>query len=435
MIVGFSDEMAVNGHQGTNWVQSEQINVLYNALVNDYTRDNVQSLKHNNMAKSVMPTGTTRAVLNYDPFPLAFQSGHDTYVTSLDGHEYLDLVSEYCAGMYGHNHPAIEKAVLEVLSSGHSLGGCNVEELQLAEKLVSRFPSVEQIRFCNSGNEANTFAIATALVFTRRQKVMVFREGYHGGSLMFPAKGGRLNIPHQFVYGAFNDIEATGAEIQEDIGVILVEPMQGAGGSVLGTRAFLSFLRDEATRIGAVLIFDEVITSRLVYGGLQEYFEIIPDMTTIGKHFGGGLAFGAFGGRRDIMQQYESDRESPLFHSGTWNNNRFTMAAGSVGTSLLTRAALTRTGRLGDMLRDGIQKIFEGKNPSPGVVRGFSSVVGIGFHGPNAEKIRDALFFYLVKRRIYIGRRGFMALNILHQEAHVKQTLQAVQDFCDEVFD
>lgn len=287
---------------------------------------------------------------------------------SLDGHEYLDLVSEYCAGMYGHSHPAIQEVIENVIRLGHSLGGTNPQEAELAERLVSRFPSIDMIRFCNSGNEANTFAIATALSFNQRQKVMVFEGGYHGGRLMFPAAPSRLNIPHQYVIGRYNDIEQTREQIEEDIGVILVEPMQAAGGSILATREFLTFLRQEATRIGAILIFDDVITSYLYYGGLQEYFGAIPDMTTIGKHFGGGLAFGAFGGRRDIMQQYELDQKAPLFHSGTWNNNRFTVAAGLAGTSLLTREALDKANGLGNTLRDGMKQIFESKSPPVGFV-------------------------------------------------------------------
>jgi glutamate-1-semialdehyde 2,1-aminomutase len=119
------------------------------------------------------------------------------------------------------------------------------------------------IPFCNSGNEANKFAIVTALAFNQRQKVMVFEGGYHGGSLMFPATPRRLKIPQRFLIRRYNDIERTRERLEEDIGVILVEPMQGAVGSIFGTKEFLTFLRQEATRIRAVVIFDEVITSRL----------------------------------------------------------------------------------------------------------------------------------------------------------------------------
>lgn len=202
----------------------------------------------------------------------------------------------------------------------------------------------------------------------------------------------------------------------------------------MGPWEFLTFLRQEATRIGAILIFDDVITSRLYYGRLQEYFGVIPDMTTIGKHFGGGLAFGAFGGRRDIMQQYELDEKAPLFHSGTWNNDRFTVAAGSAGTSLLTREALDNATGLGNTLRDGMKQIFESKSPSIGFVRGFGSVVRFGFNGPDADEVREVLFYYMAKKRVYVGPRGFMALNILHEEKHIETALDAIRSFVEEAF-
>jgi glutamate-1-semialdehyde 2,1-aminomutase len=299
--------MTTNGHKDKeiSGDLTARVQRLHRYVLETFYRDNPTSVKYNARAKELIPTGSTRGVLSYDPFPLSFASGHDVFVQSLDEHEYLDFVSEYCAGMYGHSHPAIKSAIQSVLESGHSLGGCNPKEAELAELLIARFRSVEMIRFCNSGNEANIFAVATALSFTNREKVMVFHGGYHGGSFMFPAHGSRLNIPHKFVRGTFNDIEATRTSFQQhqnDIGAILVEPMQGAGGSILGTQEFLEFLRSESSRLGAVLIFDEVITSRVRYGGLQDYFKITPDMTTMGKHFGGGLAFGAFGGRKDISE-------------------------------------------------------------------------------------------------------------------------------------
>lgn len=208
--------------------------------------------------------------------------------------------------------------------------------------------------------------------------------------------------------------------------------MLGAGGMVPGTREFLQLLREEATRVGAILIFDEVITSRLYYGGLQEVHGITPDMTTLGKHFGGGFSFGAFGGRRDIMDVFDPKSPRALFHSGTWNNNVFSMTAGVVATKLLTREALERTNALGDKLRGGIAEIFSHKAPGLVAMAGTGSAVGIAFQGEDAEKLRKLFYFYLLRKRIYIGARGFIALNITHEEEHVERALQAVRVFCDE---
>lgn len=202
---------------------------------------------------------------------------------------------------------------------------------------------------------------------------------------------------------------------------------------IAGSRDFLQFLRDEATRVGAVLIFDEVITSRLNYGGLQEYYGIIPDMTTIGKHFGGGFSFGAFGGRKDIMELYDPQSPRSLFHSGTWNNNVFSMTAGVAATKLLSREALEKNNNLGNKLRDGLAAIFSSKDASIVTLSGFGSVIGLHFNGPSAEKLRDLFFFYMLHNRIYVGRRGFLALNLTHKEEHVNRVLEVVNEFCGEV--
>lgn len=208
--------------------------------------------------------------------------------------------------------------------------------------------------------------------------------------------------------------------------------MLGAGGMVPGSSEFLQLLRDEATRVGAVLIFDEVVTSRLHYGGLQEVHGIVPDMTTLGKHFGGGFSFGAFGGRRDVMDMFDPKSPRFLSHSGTWNNNVFSMTAGVVATKLMTREALERVNSLGDKLRTGIADIFDKKRPGLVAMAGYGSAVGIAFLGQSADKLKRLFYFYLICKRIYVGPRGFIALNLTHNEEHVERALLVVQEFCDE---
>ncbi|KAL2071016.1 hypothetical protein VTL71DRAFT_14042 [Oculimacula yallundae] len=400
--------------------------------IDQYVRENTKTGELIAKNSPTLPGGTTRAVLVHEPFPLAFTGGRDCYVTSTDGHEYLDFVSEYCAGMLGHSHPDIQAAIQKVASEGFTLGGANQYEGELARRLCERFASMDGIRFANSGTEANTLAIATALAYTGREKVLVFENGYHGGTLAFSSPG-PLTLPHQFIYGNFNDIERTKSKIDIEIGVIVVEPLQFAGGLITGNKDFLQFLRDEATRIGAVLLFDEVVTSRLLFGGMQSHFGITPDMTTIGKHFGGGFSFGAFGGKRDIMDLFNPRSPRCIYHSGTWNNNSFSMAAGIVATKLLSPEALDRTSALGDQLRTRIGEIFE--SASPGLVKmyGWGSVVGVRFQGPQADKLRELYYFFLLSQRIYSGFRGFLALNITHSQEHVDQLISAVELFCSEV--
>ncbi|CRK12505.1 hypothetical protein BN1723_009752 [Verticillium longisporum] len=413
----------------------ESLDQRLNALVEQYEGENPKSAAYHQRARQVIPGGTTRSVFSTDPFPLTLSGGQGCFVTSVDGREYLDFVSEYNAGIYGHSHPAIRHAIDRAAQGGFNLGGPNEPEVELAEKLVSRFPSMDTIRFCNSGTEANTMAIATALHSTKRKKVMVFDRAYHGATLMF-AGTNPLNLPHDFVMGVYNDMETTRARLTPDMGAILVEPMLGAGGMIPATPAFLQMLRAEATRIGAVLIFDEIITSRLFYGGLQEHLGITPDMTTLGKHFGGGFSFGAFGGRSDIMALFDPRATpDPLHHSGTWNNNTFSMAAGCVGADLLSRAALERTAALGRRLRDGVAGAFARRRGGDPVVRvtGVSNVAGFDFLGPDGPRIRAAFYFFMLRRGIYVASRGFASLNIVHRQEHVDRLVAAVEEFCRDV--
>lgn len=143
------------------------------ALISEFTAGNPLSKAASERAKKVLPAGNTRSVLYSEPFPLTIKSGNGPMVTSLDGREYVDFVSDFSAGLYGHSHPVITKAVNEALATGFSLGGVIEKEAQLAEILCSRFSCIERVRFCNSGTEANTFAIATALAFTGRRKVTI----------------------------------------------------------------------------------------------------------------------------------------------------------------------------------------------------------------------------------------------------------------------
>ncbi|MFI5015075.1 MAG: aspartate aminotransferase family protein, partial [Hyphomicrobiales bacterium] len=306
-------------------------------------------------ACSAMPGGNTRTVLFYAPFPLAIAGGAGCFLRDADGHEYLDLLGEYTAGLYGHSHPIIRAAIDRALDGGINLSGHNLLEAKLARVVCDRFPSLDLIRFTNSGTEANLMALATATVATGRRKILVFDGGYHGGVLYFGGGGAPVNAPHQFVVGRYNDAASSRELIEQhgsELAAILVEPMLGSGGCIPGDRDFLQTLREGATRCGAVLIFDEVMTSRLSPGGLQEALGIIPDMTTLGKYIGGGMSFGAFGGRADLMGRYDPRRPDALPHAGTFNNNILTMSAGLAGmTEIFTPEAARRLTALGEDLR------------------------------------------------------------------------------------
>jgi glutamate-1-semialdehyde 2,1-aminomutase len=242
-----------------------------------------------------------------------------------------------------------------------------------------------------------------------------------------------MNLPHDFVIGKYNDIDETRPLLTSEIAAILVEPLQAAGGMRPATREFLQFLREAATNIGAVLIFDEVVTSRLHYKGIQGAWNIKPDMTTVGKYLGGGFPFGAFGGSSKIMDRFDSsDMSIAIHHSGTFNNNIFTMTAGVAASKLITPAELERLNRLGDGFRERANTLIRNAGVDCMSFSGYGSAIGVHFAGSEASSLLDCLYFTLLNRGIAIGRRGFISLNLMHSEASIARLLEAVSCFLED---
>jgi len=366
-----------------------------------YVERNPESKRLHDERARVMPGGNTRSVLHVEPFPLTIVRAEGARIYDADGHEYLDFLGEFTAGLYGHSHPVILEAIREALANGIVLGAPNRYEASLAEAVCARFPSIDLLRFCNSGTEANVMAISLARAVTGRSKIVVFDNGYHGGVLYFRHGGSPLNYPVPFVIAAYNDV-ASADLVDEDTAAVLVEPLQGSGGVIPGDPAFLQALRDATQERGALLIFDEVMTSRLAWGGLQEVLGITPDLTTLGKYIGGGLASGAFGGRRDLMERFDPARPDALPHAGTFNNAVLTMAAGAAGlTRVLTRAEIERLNALGDRLRARL--------PDDAHATGYGSMVGL--HVEDEE--RAALVHLgMLEHGYSYARRGFVALSL-----------------------
>ena len=229
-------------------------------------------------------------------------------------------------------------------------------------------PTMELVRFTNSGTEANMMAVASAMAWTDRTKILVFRGGYHGATLSFrdPPKGSAtksVNLPHEWVVSTYNDIARTEQVLSalppKTLAAILVEPMLGNAGAIPGSLPFLQFLRSYASSHGALLIFDEVMTSRLSYHGLGHKLGIQPDLMTLGKWVGGGMSFGAFGGRRDVMEIYDPTKSGGLAHAGTFNNNVISMAAGCAGCKVLDEETTNRLNKLGEILKETVTDTVE----------------------------------------------------------------------------
>ena len=293
---------------------------------------NPQSQALHARAVSVMPGGNTRTALHLSPFPLYVTRSEGCEVEDADGHRYLDVLGEYTAGLYGHSEPVIVEAVQSALARGFSNGASGEGELRLAELLCARFPSLERVRFCNSGTEATLYAVSLARLHTGRPQIMAMGGAYHGGVFAFAEGAGRINAPYEVLLAPYNDAEAARAMILENaqsLAAVLVEPMLSNGGCLRAEIGFLSALREACDQTGVLLIFDEIVTSRMAAGGAQARLGVRPDLTTLGKYMGGGFSFGAFGGRADLLAQMDPFAPRAVAHAGTFNNNVFSMAAGA----------------------------------------------------------------------------------------------------------
>jgi len=390
-------------------------------------------------ARDFLPGGNTRTVLYHPPFPLRIARGWDAVLADVDGHEYVDLLGEYSAGLYGHSHPVLIKAMMDALAEGISRGAHTGHEVDLAEAVCARFASIERVRFTNSGTEANLMALSAARAFTGRDQIVAFRGGYHGGLLTFKSGPSPVNAPYDVLLADYNDTDQATSLIHDNagtVGCVLVEPMMGSSGCIPGDPAFLAALRDATSKTGALLVFDEVMTSRTGAGGLQGRLGITPDLTTLGKYIGGGSSFGAFGGRAEVMEQFDPGRPGALPHAGTFNNNVLSMAAGYVGLTQVysPEVAESHTAK-GDQLREQLAETFRDAG-APFQVTGVGSLLAIH---PTASQVRspndladsdarllEVLFLDLLELGYYMAPRGYMALSLALTAGQLAGFLRAV---------
>jgi len=390
-------------------------------------------------AVTVLPGGNTRSVLAYGPFPTAMARGEGCFLWDIDGRAYLDLCGEYTAGLFGHSEHRIQDALQAALRRGLNLAAVGEAEVRLAQLLCGRFASMQRVRFTNSGTEANLMAITAARAFTGRPTLLAFRGGYHGSVLTFPITGvSPAAAPYPVVLADYNDVEGTVALIHahaQDLAAVLVEPMLGSGGCIPAHPAFLHALRQATQEVGALLILDEVMTSRMSKGGQQARLGLTPDLTTLGKYVAGGMSFGAFGGRADAMDAFGG----PIAHAGTFNNNVLSMAGGVVAMGeIFDAAAADALFARGEALRARLNGLCRAAN-APMVFTGLGSLLCPHFGDgpfdrptppdPVADGLRELFFFDMLEAGIYLARRGMAALSLPVGEAELDRFAAAVADF------
>lgn len=405
---------------------------------------NPQSRKHYDEARRFLPGGHTRTVLTHAPFPLTFASGNGSWLHDVDGHDYIDMLGDYTAGLLGHSEHRVIDAVAAALKTNTSVGGIHPAEARLARLMCERF-GLDRVRFTNSGSEANLMAITTALQATGRDKILVFHGGYHGGLLYFASGAASWNAPYHFVMAPYNDTARSLAVIDEhsaSLAAVVMEPMLGSGGCVPAHTDFAQQVFARAHAVGAITIADEVMTSRHGAKGMFALLGVQPDISTYGKYIGGGFSFGAFGGRAELLDQFdtspESNRTKVVAHAGTFNNNMSSMTAGCVVLSdvFTSNVAVAHTER-GDDFRRSVATVMA-RSGLPVCVSGFGSMMSMhALPAPphNADdvsrrdvELQELMFLGLLERGVYSAARGMMNLSLTLSDDQLATVLDALTD-------
>jgi glutamate-1-semialdehyde 2,1-aminomutase len=425
---------------------------------------NTQSTKLFEKAKTLMPGGVNSPVRSFKSVggtPHFMAKGDGPHVIDADGNKFLDFTASWGPLILGHSHPKIKNAINNAVEDGTTFGTPTERENTLAQLIIDAIPSIEKVRFVNSGTEATMSAVRLARGYTNRDLIIKFEGCYHGHGDFFLSNAGSglatfdqpssPGIPKAVVESTitvpYNDLNAVRKAFDsnpEGIAGIILEPIAGNMGVVAPKKGFLQGLRDLTTEFGAVLIFDEVITGfRVAHGGAQERFGIMPDLTTLGKIIGGGLPVGAYGGKSEIMAHISP--EGPIYQAGTLSGNPISMAGGiATLTELNTHGFYNQLNKLGTYFANGLRNIAE-QNSLPIIVNQFGSMMGLFFTDSDINNFDDivdsaietynSLHRYLLDNNIYFPPSGYETffLSRAHSKEHIDDVMRVFEGFCEKM--
>lgn len=393
------------------------------------------SARHFEEARRYLPGGDSRSTLFYPPYPAVLDRGDGCQVVDLDGNRLLDFTGNHSALIHGYRSPSVTDSIQRQVERGTCFPGPTDPQLRLARHLVERIPSLERVRFTNSGTEAVMMAVRAARRYTGRRVIAKLEGGFHGTSeeVMGTTHPDILVLPADDAQAAIELLQQRAAEVA----ALLVEPVQGSAGMIPLDAGILRALSEAARRLGIILVFDEVVSLRVAYGGGQEHYGIDPDMTCLGKLIGGGLPLGAFGGREDIMALFDPSRGAPAIpHPGSYNANPVSLAAGLATLELLTREAITELNRKGERMRGAIERAF-GEAGVPVAITGLGSLFGIHLTDGPVRAVRDAargdtrlrheIFLGLYNEGVLIDPRGVGTLSTAIGIGEIEQFIAALR--------
>lgn len=432
-----------------------------------YQHQNPRSAQRFAEAQQVLAGGNSRLTAYFGPFPFYVERGEGCAIYDLDGNRRVDFYNNATSLVLGHCDPEVTAALMAQAAKGTAFANPTGPELELATLLTDLIPSVERLRFTNSGTEGVMLAIRAARAYTGKPKIAKIEGGYHGtsdhvsisvsmdvgqaGSPETPqavasSRGITPNTLADVIILPFNNVDAARriiAQHRDELAAVIIEPAMGGVGYVPAESAFLEALREVCDGETVLLIFDEVQTLRMSPGGAQQWYNVIPDLTCLGKIIGGGMPVGACGGRADIMEAFDATHKAPgIPHGGTFNANPMTMQAGLATMHQLTPATYDRLNERGTALRHQLDEMARSYGV-PMQITGVGSFFGIhcterpvtdyrSAQGQDST-LRQKLFLHFLNHGIYLGNKIVGNISVPMEREELESFTQAWESFLQKV--